>query len=129
MTHEERLSARIDANMDRYAARDVQDVYWGDRDKTIADAPSTTITTFWCRKCRKDRDGLGEKRVISWDGESFAYYHSYRLCHSLRRYITDRHIDPYWRESRELKKQRAIHAQDILQPGDDGFDMLYSHKN
>lgn len=124
----EQLEARYEARQAWREAEDARIALFGQRGKDIADAPPATITQFWCRKCRKDRTALGEKRVISWDGTPFAYYASHRACHALRRYITDKQADPYWRESASLRRDRARLRKDLLQPGQEGFDLLYSHK-
>lgn len=45
----------------------------------------------------------------------------------LVRLINDAMNDPYFRLSRKVRGDRKKYANDLLQPGDPGFDLLYPH--
>jgi len=127
-SYEERLAEYAEMRMSELGRieQNYEDMHG--RDREIAKHSEFSVMDFWCRKCRKERTGLGEKVVVTWNGEKSAWYQSWGLCHRLRRHITDKLDDPYWKESPKLKKERATYFKDMLQPGQEGFDLLYSNK-
>ncbi len=78
--------------------------------------------SFWCEKCQKDFDS-GAYKTGNRYGEWFV-----AKCpkgHKNIRYITERHLDPYFRKSEKLRKQRIFYRKDLLQPGQAGYDVAY----
>lgn len=99
------------------------------RDREIDKAPSILRTTFYCGRCDRDFDANGYKCVRDdWTvkGQRLAFYKGQCPCGNWRqRRITDREGDPYFKESSMVKKQRKMHATDMLQPGQFGFKTKY----
>lgn len=46
-------------------------------------------------------------------------------CNHARRFITDKHLDPFYGQSKMLARLRVEMADDLLQPGDVGFEAKY----
>lgn len=46
-------------------------------------------------------------------------------CPHGRRFITDKHLDPFYGQSKMLQRLRVEMADDLLQPGDPGFEAKY----
>ncbi len=106
------------------------------RNKLINEAPQLTRTDFWCSTCREDILNCMAYKVVEKDWcypyQKIAYYESYRACHKgLRRRITDKHTDPYYRESAMIRIQAraARDSGDLLQPHDFGFQTKYGDPN
>ena len=127
-SYEERLADYAERKMSEMNRIEKNHEESNERERGIAKADEFSVMDFWCRKCRKERTGLGQKVVVNWNGEPSAWYESWGLCHRLRRQITDKLTDPYWKESPKLKKERVTYFKDMLQPGQEGFDLLYSNK-
>ncbi len=107
-----------------------------EREKLIRESPQWTKTDFYCGICREDILGCSAFKVIQSDwsnpNQRIAYYESFKACHKgLRRRITDKQQDPYYRDSQMLKEQRleAIAKGDLLQPYDYGFTTKYGNPN
>ena len=41
------------------------------------------------------------------------------------RYSTDKHLDPYFKKSEKMKREREKYRDDLVQPGDSRFKSLY----
>ena len=79
--------------------------------------------SFYCGTCRIDQDHPPQKRKNRF-GEWF-FAECMGCKEMLIRYITDKHLDPYYRNSLNLKKQRTFFAKDLIQPGDSRFKKYY----
>lgn len=130
------LKRRIDKNKAFREAEALRTKDARDRLAAYNQAPATTRYDFWCDECRADFQGLAHRRVrmvLSLDtGLSrideplFAWYEA--KCpknHVARRFITDKHVDPYFEKSRLVAAQRAEFADDLVQPSDPRFKKLY----
>lgn len=131
-----RLKKRVDKNK---AFREAEALRIKDAHERLLaynQAPETTRMDFWCTDCRKDFQAFAfrsVRTVLNLDtGRShideplFAWYEG--KCpkgHIARRYITDKHIDPYYDQSRLVAAQRAEFADDLVQPSDPRFKKLY----
>jgi len=84
-SYEERLAEYAEMRMSELGRieQNYEDMHG--RDREIAKHSEFSVMDFWCRKCRKERTGLGEKVVVTWNGEKSAWYQSWGLCHRLRR--------------------------------------------
>lgn len=104
-----------------------------ERTKLISDAPEWTTMDFWCSSCREDLTTKAYKVVqADWTvkGQQIAFYEAYRACHKrLRRYITDKHTDPYFLQSEMLRRQQIDHELDFLAPFDPRFRLKYGDPN
>ena len=81
------------------------------------------MISFWCKKCELDLDLEAEKQ-----NNSYAEWFMARCpkCGvKLLRYITEKHKDPYYHESKRVKIQSRQYAKDLIQPGQDGFKLYY----
>ena len=78
------------------------------------------MISFFCKKCKLDQD-RNPLRI-----NEHAYAAKCQKCRGqLLRYINDKHLDPYYRESLKLQRQRSEMANDLVQYGDPRFKNLY----
>jgi|SRR3990167_7050953 len=81
------------------------------------------IVSFWCKRCKLDQDLPAEKRYYYGGGEKFVS--KCKCGEELMRLITEKHLDPYFRESEKLRRQRAMMEKELIQPSDPRFRTLY----
>ena len=87
----------------------------------------TTVTDFWCEKCRLDVRLIAQKGTIS--KRDFWIAACPKCGRRLLRYCKDPILDPYYRLSQKVQMERIKYAKDLLQPGDPEFDRVYpQHK-
>lgn len=100
-----------------------------ERMSLIKDVPNKVLTDFYCRHCRKDFKAESIKEVeIDWSctTQYIAFYKTKcPIGHWNIRYITDKHRDPYWKQSKASQRDQGEHYADTLQPFQTGFNMLY----
>lgn len=121
----ERQEARVrDKNMHREREKEKDE-----RDALINDSKKVDRKEFFCRKCDKDFVGIAQLQVEEdWNGtdQRIAFYKTKCFCGKwCIRLVTDRDRDPYWRMSRLVRADRANHANDLLQPFEEGYNLLY----
>jgi hypothetical protein len=84
------------------------------RVKIATNAKAIDAIDIWCAKCKKDYKAVGYKCIrtpeqsIEWggDGQIRAWYEAKcRKGHECIRLITDKHLDPYYRESILLRNE------------------------
>ncbi len=114
--------------------------YYRERDKAsaermdiIKDSKNVELKDFWCPICRTDFKGVAVKQVeVDWSN-SVQYIAFYRTkCwkgHWVQRLITDKFKDSYWSKSLRVAKDRHDAHNDLLQPFESGFQLLYGRKN
>ncbi len=97
------------------------------RIKEISEAPMRIDGAFWCDYCELDFEGTGFKEVRRPPvGVFFAYYVAFCPCgQKAMRYITDKLTDPYYYKSKAVKMQQAQHPDDMLQPWEPRFRLVY----
>lgn len=100
------------------------------RQSIIDSALDEVVTEFWCVKCQKDFARHAHKQTLHYE-EPCAFYEAKCPGCSLyaRRYITDKHLDPYYHQSKTIKRQRVEMERDFLQPGDPRFNRIYGDPN
>ena len=82
---------------------------------------------FWCSHCDIDFTARARKQIDSWD--NIAYYKIKHRCGTWSiRLITDRELDPYFYRSRRVAIDRGQATNDMLQPFQTGFNMVYGKK-
>ncbi len=135
ITKVEKLTQRVEKSFEeRQYYEDLQKKQQ-EREKIIREAPEWCYTDFYCPTCRDDLLKCAAYKVIQSDWTSpqrIAFYEAFKACHKgLRRWITDKSYDPYFRESRMLEEQRreATANGDLLQPNDYGFITKYGDPN
>lgn len=87
------------------------------------------MVDFWCNNCRVDlklravRRWINSKIGKGWVATCTGCYKT------LYRYDNSEITDPYYRQSRFIQRERRKLRDDLLQPGDPGFELLYpQHK-
>jgi len=100
-----------------------------ERQELIADSADVDVKDFWCADCKRDFCALSHKEIeVDWSNTSqfVAFYRTKHTCGKwCIRYITDRNRDPYWFKSKKVAADRRDHHNDLLQPFETGYNMLY----
>ncbi len=100
-----------------------------ERQDLIKDNDLVKVVDFWCHKCKKDFKGVAQKQEeVDWSNvnQTIAFYKT--KCfkgHWCIRLITDKNQDPFWRQSRFVRKDRENHTLELLQPFEEGYHLLY----
>lgn len=100
-----------------------------ERIKLIEEAKLVVVTDFWCDTCKQDFKSMSVRQFeIDWSNPAqyVAFYKT--KCdkgHWCIRLITDKQKDSYWQRSRAVARERQIHSNDIVQPFETGYNMLY----
>lgn len=103
-----------------------------ERLSTIKESSLVVVTDFYCCKCKEDFKSMSVKEVeTDWSNENqyVAFYKA--KCfkgHWCIRFITDKLSDPFWMNSKLIALDRGRHYQDILQPSENGYNLLYGRK-
>ncbi len=99
-----------------------------ENDSDIAAAKQVVLTDFWCDKGKKDFKAVAQLQVEN-DWTSMGKIASYKTkCfkrHWCARLVTDKLRDPYWQRSKAVRADRAKHSKDLIQPFEEGFNLLY----
>jgi len=104
-----------------------------EREEDIKSYEDKKVLDFWCDVCSIEFKSQALKQIEQdWNNldQHIAYYKS--KCwngHWCIRLITDRYKDSYYKRSRVVANDRAKHIDDILQPHETGFNMLYGKNN
>lgn len=112
---------------DRNKAKNLQE-----REDLIKDSKPYAFTDFYCVICKLDFKAQTLREVeVDWSNptQNMAFYRT--KCfkgHWLIRLITDRHKDPYWTKSLHVARDRGKHTNDMVQPYETGYNLLYGKK-
>jgi len=103
-----------------------------EREDLIKDAKRLVLTDFWCDTCKLDFKAMAWKQVENdwYANHRNAYYKT--KCfkgHWCIRLITDKWKDGFFTKSRAISKDRGKYFNDIVQPSDTGYQLLYGKKN
>lgn len=136
ITKTEKLTKRVESYYEERQFNEEQEKKRQERTKTIKKAQRWIYTDFYCHICKQDILKCAAYKVVQTDWvyphQQIAYYEAFKACHKgLRRYITDKNQDPYYRQSKMIEQQRreAIAKGDLLQPDDYGFKTKYGDIN
>lgn len=116
-----------DRNYHRNRIKELQE-----RDELIASVQNIVLTDFYCDKCGKDFKAQAIKQVeVDWTNltQKVAYYKT--KCfqgHWCIRLITDKNKDAFWQKSKQVAIDRGKGFNDMIQPGETNFKLLYGHK-
>ena len=83
--------------------------------------------SFWCDRCGIDEENTYHEKVAHYPSGVVKWNESRCvLCgDKIIRYITERHLDPYFFRSKKVKMERMKHEKDLIQPSDPRFKKLY----
>ena len=141
LTKVDKLTKRVENIYDERQREEDEDKRRQARRKECEQADDITKTDFWCTR-HGDTTGMAYKVIFRNSDGLNAYYEAFNNhawpkelmtcgCKGLRRWITDKHQDPYYVKSEKirLEARKAQDSGDLLQPGDWMFDIKYpEHK-
>lgn len=120
------LIKKIEENRDYRARAKRREADRAERMKTIEEAARRMMLEMWCKACSKDVRVVAVKRVGYNGSEIVAWYNGRCACGAgLRRHITDKSKDSFFRRSHNIKFQRVRSHNDMLTPADDLFKVIY----
>lgn len=100
-----------------------------ERNDEVKDSKLQDVKPFWCERCREDfyAESIKEvERDWSCPTQLIAFYRTKHWCGRwCIRLVTDRHKDAYWFKSVRVARDKGVHFEDIIQPHQTGFNMLY----
>lgn len=101
-----------------------------EREDTINAEPMACVKEFYCRACNVDFLAPAIKQLQSdWNKpeQSVAFYQTkHRACGTwTMRHITEKLEDPYWFKSKKIAVDRGKHYEDLIQPFQNGYNLLY----
>ena len=126
-----RLNEAVDESRERREIKEREERDKRERRKQVDDSPPYKRVDFFCKPCGFDFNALGVKMVSdgskTWERPLRAVYQAKcPNCHEWQtRRITDKALDPYYRESIFIRRERSKYAKDLIQPGDPRFIALY----
>lgn len=99
----------------------------------MRDAKPVTITDFYCEQCRKDFKSHAVLHVEhDWncEGQLIAFYKAKcRTCTKwCMRLVLDKHKDTFYFRSKAVHVDRGKHHEDLIQPHETGFNLLYGKR-
>ena len=134
--HIKALKERVDRRRQEREQDEAMKALYAEREKEIAAAPLFKPMDFWCDDCQCDFTTRARKRMrmvydfdarVSYpDWPPYAWYEA--QCpkgHRATRNITNKHLDQYFNRSEMLRRERILHADDLLQPSDPRFAKVY----
>jgi len=81
------------------------------------------MISFYCKKCELDQDlqeFVNQNQFGEW------YQAKCKKCKGkVIRYITEKNVDPYFRDSKKLNMERKKYSEYFLQYGEQGFALKY----
>jgi len=95
-----------------------------ERNKDIIEENGIELKEFWCNECSLDFAQIAYKQVDNW-GLNACYKGKCECGKWVIRYITDKNRDPYWNESDKTVALSRVNAEDLLQPHQSGFNLMY----
>lgn len=124
----------IQSLIERQEKRAAERTYFREKDQLkyelteeIAKAPNVVSTEFCCLQCGEEFKGVAIKQIEQpFNGPVISYYkHKCDNGHWCMRYITDKYKDPYWRKSKSVARDKGKNYKDMIQPHEEGFNLLY----
>ena len=101
-----------------------------ERQKLIDDSQMVVGTDFHCNRCNEDFKQMAVLQVeLDWSNltQSIAFYKGkHKKCGSWAiRLVTDKLRDGFWQRSKALALERGKYHNDILQPFETGYNLVY----
>lgn len=127
MDREHELISRVERNRAWRDADLKKTQSYRDRMNAIREAKRVDRLAFWCDNCHKDFISIAYKQVRQPKGQLPIAWHVGKCpCgYKALRYITDKGADPYYYKSFYMKLERVKLSNDLVQPGDPRFRILY----
>lgn len=120
------LIKKIEENRDYRARVKRRESDLLEREKTVREAAKSMRLEAWCLACQRDVTVRVTKRVGYAGDKIVAWYNGRCSCGTaLRRRITDKSGDVFFRRSHAIKFQRVRSHNDMLTPADDLFKIIY----
>lgn len=100
-----------------------------EREDLIKDSKGMVLTDFFCSRCREDFKATAVRQVEEdWANptQRIAFYKT--KCfkgHWCVRLITDKWRDAYWVKSKRVRADRAKFHNDLIQPHEENYNLLY----
>lgn len=116
-----------DRNYHRNRQKDLEE-----REDLIKDSKFICMTDFYCAECKQDFKSIVTRQIeTDWTNatQRIAFYKT--KCdrgHWCIRLITDRHKDAFFTKSKLMATDRRNHIEDIIQPHETNFNLLYGKK-
>lgn len=85
------------------------------------------IIAHWCRNCRLDWKVISKRHWINTIFGEVWVARCGDCGRRMIRLINDARNDPYYRLSTKTRRDVRIYADDLIQPDDPRFDVLYPH--
>jgi hypothetical protein len=104
-----------------------------ERVSELRDTKPITITDFYCDTCRKDFKQIAVLHLEDdWtcEGQLIAFYKAKcRTCSKwCMRLVLDKHKDSFYYRSKAIAVDRGKHHNDLIQPFETGFNLLYGKR-
>lgn len=105
-----------------------------DRQSLIDGSMMVVATGFHCIRCHEDfKQGSVLQVEIDWSNirQNIAFYRGkHKTCGRwAMRCVTDKARDGYWQRSRAVALERGKYHNDILQPFETGFNLVWGKPN
>jgi hypothetical protein len=124
------LISRLDERAQFREIQKMRDKERNERNETIK-ASDQFIQNYWCEDDKIEYGAYSVKVIESdWTNSSqkISYFASKcpKCKRTLKRLITDKWRDSYYKLSFKVKRDRIDNYRDLLQPHQSGFNMLYN---
>lgn len=100
-----------------------------ERRKVMEDSLEYTTMDFWCNDCREDFKANAVREIEQdWTNprQFIGFYKTKHWCGKwCLRHITDKNRDAYWFKSKAVRVDRAKGHNDLIQPFESGYNLLY----
>ena len=81
------------------------------------------MISFWCKNCELDQDLEGYVNKVM--GDEYFVADCKKCGKRVVRFISNKRADPYFHQSKRVRIQKEMFARDMIQPGQDGFQLYY----
>lgn len=100
-----------------------------ERKQVMEDSKPFDLMDFWCSDCKEDFKAHTVREIEQdWtNGAQFiGFYRTKHWCGKwCLRHLTDKNRDAYWFKSKAVRDDRAKGHNDLIQPFESGFNLLY----
>jgi len=122
-----RLENKLKSNWHKRDVTKLRELIAKEHDVDEQIAPSI----FYCDKCKQDYtpERIYKREVKDWNNNgTFRYWQSKHCSKWNTRLISEKIKDKFFIKSPSIIRERRLRKQEMLQPGQSGYDMLYGRK-